>query len=194
MAPIYELVGSVADHMATKVENAFDSDATGYQPPVTSFPVLRLLQPMTDGLDEADFDCQDDLWQGATPVEPSQLPTGTDADEDSRLTCDCKVNTAAECCENSHQAAGAAGSSTSAATVATQKSTQSVSGFCRRTTIILCWNGSKKRKHENKVRELELSRHKNELEKQKIEIEILQIQKELKNEQICRLQCNVPPL
>ncbi|XP_075725599.1 uncharacterized protein LOC142767561 [Rhipicephalus microplus] len=120
MAPIYELVGSVADHMATKVENAFDSDATGYQPPVTSFPVLRLLQPMTDGLDEADFDCQDDLWQGATPVEPSQLPTGTDADEDSRLTCDCKVNTAAECCENSHQAAGAAGSSTSAATVATQ--------------------------------------------------------------------------
>ncbi|KAL3179565.1 hypothetical protein MRX96_040715 [Rhipicephalus microplus] len=28
----------------------------------------------------------DDLWQVATPVEPSQLPTPTDADEDSRCT------------------------------------------------------------------------------------------------------------
>ncbi|KAL3242030.1 hypothetical protein MRX96_021563 [Rhipicephalus microplus] len=60
----------------------------------------------------------DDLWQSAAPVEPSQLPTGTDADEDSRPTFDCEANTAAEGCANSHQAAGAAESSTSAATVA----------------------------------------------------------------------------
>ncbi|KAH8037712.1 hypothetical protein HPB51_015757 [Rhipicephalus microplus] len=88
MAPIYELVGSVADHMATKVENAFDFDATRYQPPVASLPVLRLLQPMTHGRGEADFNFQGDLWKGATPVEPSQLPTGTDAEKDSRLTSD----------------------------------------------------------------------------------------------------------
>ncbi|KAH8027323.1 hypothetical protein HPB51_004635 [Rhipicephalus microplus] len=60
------------------------------------------------------------LWQGAAPVEPSQLPTGTDAEEDSRPTSDCEANTAAEGCANSHQAAGAAGSSTSAAIVAAQ--------------------------------------------------------------------------
>lgn len=58
MAPVYELVGSIASHMATRVENAFDSDATGYQPPVASLPVVRLLQPMTDSRNEADFDCQ----------------------------------------------------------------------------------------------------------------------------------------
>ncbi|KAL3238980.1 hypothetical protein MRX96_021754 [Rhipicephalus microplus] len=98
MALIYELVGSIADHIATRVENAFDSDATGYQPPVTN-----------------------NLWQGAAPVEPSQLPTGTDAEEDSRPTSDCEANTAAEGCANSHQAAGAAGSSTSAAIVAAQE-------------------------------------------------------------------------
>ncbi|KAL3183920.1 hypothetical protein MRX96_006244 [Rhipicephalus microplus] len=59
MAPIYELAGSIMDHKATKVENAFDSDTSGYQPPVASLPALRQLQPMTDGRDEADFDCQD---------------------------------------------------------------------------------------------------------------------------------------
>ncbi|KAL3214209.1 hypothetical protein MRX96_034979 [Rhipicephalus microplus] len=88
MAPVYDLVGSTASHMATRVENAFDSDATGYQPPVASLPVVRLLQPMTDSRNEADFDCQDDLWQGADLVEPSQLPTGTDADEDNRCAED----------------------------------------------------------------------------------------------------------
>ncbi|KAL3185360.1 hypothetical protein MRX96_030175 [Rhipicephalus microplus] len=87
MAPVYELVGSIASHMATSVENAFDSDATGYQPPVASLPVVKLLQPMTDSQNEADFDCQDDLSQDATTVEPSKLQTGTDADEDSRLQC-----------------------------------------------------------------------------------------------------------
>ncbi|KAL3188250.1 hypothetical protein MRX96_003579 [Rhipicephalus microplus] len=61
MGPVYELVGSIVSHMATRVENAFDSDATGYQPPVASLPVVRLLQPMTDSRNEADFDCQDIL-------------------------------------------------------------------------------------------------------------------------------------
>ncbi|KAL3223598.1 hypothetical protein MRX96_027273 [Rhipicephalus microplus] len=44
-----------------------------------------------------------------------------------------------------------------------------------------------KRKHENQVRELEVSKQKNELEKQVLEIEILQIEKELKKEQLRRL-------
>ncbi|KAL1428494.1 hypothetical protein MTO96_002868 [Rhipicephalus appendiculatus] len=64
MAPIYQLVGSIAGHMATRVENAFDSDGTDYQPPpLASLPVVRLLQPMIDGPSEADFDCQG--FQGA---------------------------------------------------------------------------------------------------------------------------------
>nr|XP_037280019.1 myb/SANT-like DNA-binding domain-containing protein 3 [Rhipicephalus microplus] len=41
----YELVGSMAAHMVTRVENAFDSDAAGHQPRVASLPVVRLLQP-----------------------------------------------------------------------------------------------------------------------------------------------------
>ncbi|KAL3221089.1 hypothetical protein MRX96_029646 [Rhipicephalus microplus] len=65
-----------------------------------------------------------DLWQDANPVEPSQLPTGTDADEDSRCTSiaqpDAEANTSVEGCANSHQATGAAGSSTPAATVAAE--------------------------------------------------------------------------
>ncbi|KAH8009869.1 hypothetical protein HPB51_020661 [Rhipicephalus microplus] len=124
MAPVYELVESIASHMATSVENAFDSDATGYQPPVASLPVVKLLQPMTDSQNEADFDCQDDLSQDATTVEPSKLQTGTDADEDSRCTSiaqpDAEANIFVEGCANSHQATGAAGSSTSAATVAAE--------------------------------------------------------------------------
>ncbi|KAH8026948.1 hypothetical protein HPB51_000368 [Rhipicephalus microplus] len=61
---------------------------------------------------------------GANPVELSQLPTGTDADEDSRCTYiaqpDAEANISAEGCANSHQATVAAGSSTPAATVAAQ--------------------------------------------------------------------------
>lgn len=56
MAPMYQLVGSIAAHMATRVRNAFVSDAAKYQPPIASLPVARLLQPMIDGRNEVDFD------------------------------------------------------------------------------------------------------------------------------------------
>ncbi|KAH7955392.1 hypothetical protein HPB52_000814 [Rhipicephalus sanguineus] len=40
MAPTYQLAGSIAGHMATSVENAFDSDGPEYQPLVASLPVI----------------------------------------------------------------------------------------------------------------------------------------------------------
>ncbi|KAH8029789.1 hypothetical protein HPB51_004794 [Rhipicephalus microplus] len=226
MAPVYELVGSIASHMATRVENAFDSDATGYQPPVASLPVVRLLQPMTDSRNEADFDCQDDLWQGANPVEPSQLPTGTDADEDSRCTSiaqpDAEANISVEGCANSHQATGAAGSSTPAATVAAETYRTPRGRMAVLEKTLAAENAFRaelqkeehairirlmqedhdykmreredRRNFENQVRDLELSKLKSELEKQELEIDILKIEKELKKEQLRRLQCNVPRL
>ncbi|KAL3203875.1 hypothetical protein MRX96_041648 [Rhipicephalus microplus] len=226
MAPVYELVGSIAFHMATMVENAFNSDATGYQPPVASLPVVRLLQPMTDSRNEADFHCQDDLWQGATPVEPSQLPTGTDADEDSRYSSiaqpDAEANISVEGCANSHQATGAAGSSTSAATVAAETYRTPRGRMADLEKILAAENAicaelqkeehamrirllqedhdykmrerEDRRKFENQMRQLELSKHKKELEKQKLEIDILEIEKELKKEELRRLQCSVPHL
>ncbi|KAL3185936.1 hypothetical protein MRX96_028805 [Rhipicephalus microplus] len=222
MAPVYELVGSIASHMATRVENAFDSDATGYQPPVASLPVVRLLQPMTDSQNEADFDCQDDLWQGANSVEPSQLPTGTDADEDSRCTSiaqpDAEANISVEGCANRHQAT----SSIPAATVAAETYRTPRGRMAVLEKTLTAENAIRaelqkeehamrirlmqedhdykmreredRRKFENQVRDLELSKIKNELEKQKLEIEILEIEKELKKEQLRRLQCNVPHL
>ncbi|KAL3220997.1 hypothetical protein MRX96_029701 [Rhipicephalus microplus] len=195
---------------------------TGYQPPVASLPVVRLLQPMTDSENEADFDCQDDLWQGANPVEPSQLPTGADADEDSRCTSiaqpDAEANISVEGCANSHQAT----SSTPAATVAAETYRTPRGRMAVLEKILAAENAIRaelqkeehavrirlmqedhnykmreredRRKFENKVRDLELSKLKNELEKQKLEIEILEIEKELKKEQLRRLQCNVPYL
>ncbi|KAL1439204.1 hypothetical protein MTO96_001300 [Rhipicephalus appendiculatus] len=225
MAPIYQLVGSIAGHMATRVENAFDSDGIDYQPPVASLPVVRLLQPMIDGPIEADFDCQDDQWETASVVGQSQLPTGTGADQESRPPAaqpDAEANTAAESFVNSPQAAGAAASSTPAATVAAEpcriprgrmavlEKTLAAENEVRaellreehaiRVRLLqedhddMILERADKRKFDNQVRELELLKHKNELEKQKLEIEILQIEKELKNEQLRRLQCSAPVL
>ncbi|XP_075744009.1 uncharacterized protein LOC119181540 [Rhipicephalus microplus] len=209
MAPVYELVGSIASHMATRVENAFDSDATGYQPPVASLPVVRLLQTMTDSQNEADFDCQDDLWQGANPVEPSQLHKA-------------QMPTRTASCANSHPATGAAGNSTPAATVAAETCRTPRGRMAVLEKTLAAENAIRaelqkeehamriqlmqedhdykmreredRRKFENQVRDLELSKLKNELEKQKLEIDILEIEKELKKEQLRRLQCNMPHL
>ncbi|KAH7981588.1 hypothetical protein HPB52_000018 [Rhipicephalus sanguineus] len=103
MAPIYQLVGSIAGHMATRVENAFDSGGTAYLPPVASLPVVRLLQPMIDDRSEADIDCQ-----------------GTGANEEtgppSVAQPEAEENTAAPSCTNSPQVATGSAGSTSAAT------------------------------------------------------------------------------
>lgn len=172
------------------------------------------------------FFIADDLWQGANPVEPSQLPTGTDADEDSRCTSiaqpDAEANISVEGCANSHQATTAAESSTAAATVAAEtyrtprgrmavleKTLAAENAFraelqkeehAMRIRLMQEDHDYKmreredRRKFENQVRDLELSKLKNELEKQELEIDILKIEKELKKEQLRRLQCNVPHL
>ncbi|KAL3206359.1 hypothetical protein MRX96_010805, partial [Rhipicephalus microplus] len=160
--------------------------------------------------------------QGANPVEPSQLPTGTDADEDSRCTSiaqpDAEANISVEGCANSHQAT----SRTPAATVAAETYRTPRGRMAVLEKTLAAENAIRaelqkeehamrirlmqedhdykmreredRRKFENKVRDLELSKLKNELEKQKLEVEILEIEKELKKEQLRRLQCNVPHL
>ncbi|KAH8033699.1 hypothetical protein MRX96_001116 [Rhipicephalus microplus] len=168
----------------------------------------------------------DNLWQGANPVEPSHFPTGTDADEDSRCTSiaqpDAEANISVEGCANNHQATGAAGSSTPAATVAaeTYRTPRGQMAVLEKTLAtenairaelqkkehaMRIWlmqedhdykmqEREDRRKFENQVRYLELSKLKNELEKQQLEIDILEIEEELKKEQLHRLQCNVPQL
>ncbi|KAH7968021.1 hypothetical protein HPB52_005340 [Rhipicephalus sanguineus] len=124
MAPIYQLVGSIAGHMATRVENAFDSDGTAYLPPVASLPVVRLLQPMMDGRSEADIDCQDEQRDAGSLPDPFQPPTGTGADEETRPPSvaqpEADENTAAPSCTNSPQVTTGSAGSTSAATVAAE--------------------------------------------------------------------------
>ncbi|XP_075556541.1 uncharacterized protein LOC142588590 [Dermacentor variabilis] len=99
MAPIHQLVGSIAGHIATRVDNLFDSDGTQYQPPVESLRVVRLLQPMVDGQNELDFDfqgrvfCMYDQWDAAILAEQSQPPAGTETNEDNTSSSVVQPNT-----------------------------------------------------------------------------------------------------
>ncbi|KAH7940254.1 hypothetical protein HPB52_022574 [Rhipicephalus sanguineus] len=124
MAPIYQLVGSIAGHMATRVENALDSDGTKYMSPVASLPAVRLLQPMIDGRSEADIDCQDEQWDAGILADSFQPPTGTGANDDagppSVAQPEAEENTTAASCTNGPQVATGSASSTSAATVAAE--------------------------------------------------------------------------
>ncbi|KAG0444853.1 hypothetical protein HPB47_013311 [Ixodes persulcatus] len=48
MSAISVLVGAVAGHMATRLDNDNDSDGAAYLPPVQNEPVVRLLEGMVD--------------------------------------------------------------------------------------------------------------------------------------------------
>ncbi|XP_042149130.1 myb/SANT-like DNA-binding domain-containing protein 3 isoform X2 [Ixodes scapularis] len=48
MSAISVLVGAVAGHMATRLDNDNDSDGAAYLPPVQNEPVVRLLEGMID--------------------------------------------------------------------------------------------------------------------------------------------------
>ncbi|XP_042148554.1 uncharacterized protein LOC115319533 [Ixodes scapularis] len=48
MSAISVLVGAVAGHMATRLDNDNDSDGVAYLPPVQNEPVVRLLEGMVD--------------------------------------------------------------------------------------------------------------------------------------------------
>lgn len=55
MSPATELVGTVADHMATRSDNRNDSDGASHLPPVDSEPVLRLVQAMMPGTSKTEY-------------------------------------------------------------------------------------------------------------------------------------------
>lgn len=46
------LVGAVAGHMASRIENEHDCDGASYLPPVESEPAVQLLQQMVNGEEE----------------------------------------------------------------------------------------------------------------------------------------------
>nr|XP_050024570.1 uncharacterized protein LOC126519004 [Dermacentor andersoni]XP_050024571.1 uncharacterized protein LOC126519004 [Dermacentor andersoni] len=222
MAPIHQLVGSIAGHIATWVDNPLDSDGTQYQPPVESLPVVRLLQPMVDGQNELDFDFQDDQWDAASLAEQSQPPAATEANEDNTSSSIVQPNTEQNAPAAGHtdssNAFGAAVSCSFAAATATGDVCRTPRGrlallektlnaendvrselpreehavrvrLLQENHAATLQERAEKRAFEKQVEELELTKQKNELEKQKLAIEILQIEKEIKNEQLRRLRC-----
>ncbi|KAH6922737.1 hypothetical protein HPB50_018427 [Hyalomma asiaticum] len=122
MAPLQQLVGSIAADMAKRVENPFDSDGTEFQLPVESLPVVRLLQPMVDGQNELDYDCPDDQWDVVSLVEQPQPPATPppptpNEDMPSSVQPNADPNTAAT---KSPNVSGVAASCTFAAATATR--------------------------------------------------------------------------
>ncbi|KAH6922277.1 hypothetical protein HPB50_011939 [Hyalomma asiaticum] len=125
MAPLQQLVGSIAADMVKRVENPFDSDGTEFQLPVESLPVVRLLQPMVDGQNELDYDCPDDQWDVVSLVEQPQPPATPppptpNEDMPSNGQPNADPNTAAAGPTKSPNVSGVAASCTFAAATATR--------------------------------------------------------------------------
>ncbi|KAL3195544.1 hypothetical protein MRX96_045597 [Rhipicephalus microplus] len=165
-----------------------------------------------------------DVARSVARCQPCRAVTDADEDSrcTSIAQPDAEANISVEGCANSHPATGAAGSSTPAATVAAETYRTPRGRMAVLEKTLAAENAIRaelqkeehamriqlmqedhdykmreredRRKFENQVRDLELSKLKNELEKQKLEIDILEIEKELKKEQLRRLQCNVPHL
>ncbi|KAG0425036.1 hypothetical protein HPB47_027780 [Ixodes persulcatus] len=65
MSAISVLVGAVAGHMATRLDNDNDSDGAAYLPPVQNEPVVRLLEGMVDC--DPVYEYAGDHYQPASP-------------------------------------------------------------------------------------------------------------------------------
>ncbi|XP_077547731.1 uncharacterized protein LOC144159974 [Haemaphysalis longicornis] len=114
MSPATELVGAVADHMATRSDNRNDSDGANHLPPVGSEPVLRLVEAMIPGTSQKEY-----VYAAEEPSDEDTLmdtwaPTTADDSLVSELAEEQNLEPAgtlpgASSCDNSDR--GAAGTS-----------------------------------------------------------------------------------
>ncbi|XP_077516733.1 uncharacterized protein LOC144127661 [Amblyomma americanum] len=181
-----EQVMVVASHISTRAGNATDSDGGIDLPPVASLPVIRLLQPMVDG--PGDAECHYSAYIHA--VQPVAQPADAS-------------NTAAAGCISATVASGAAAGSTTAEAVATGEPARAPRGRMALLEKSVADENDFRAALLREEHELHLKlmreehkstldeRHEKkilDIQKKKLELEILEIEKQIKLEQLRRLR------